>query len=77
MQKPNKRPSWDEYFLNLAKVVRTRADCTRRKVGCLIVKDFRIISSGYNGTPHGVKNCSEGGCRRCKKRDSKEIDWYE
>ena len=73
----NKRPSWDDYFMELAKVVIRRADCTRRKVGALIVKDFRIISTGYNGTPHGIKNCSEGGCARCKKRDSRQIDWYE
>ncbi len=72
-----KRPSWDEYFLHLAKVVRERADCTRRKVGAIIVRDFRIISTGYNGTPHGIKNCSEGGCERCRRRDKKEINWYE
>ena|SRR4030067_114894 len=73
----DKRPSWDEYFMELAEVVKKRADCTRRKVGALIVKDFRIISTGYNGTPHKVKNCSEGGCVRCKRRDNKEINWYE
>jgi dCMP deaminase len=76
MQK-TKRPSWDEYFMELASVVRKRADCTRRVVGVLIVKDFRIISTGYNGTPHGIKNCSEGGCSRCQKRDQGKIDWYE
>ena len=63
--------------MNLAEVVRTRADCTSRKVGAIIVKDFRIISTGYNGTPHKIQNCSEGGCLRCKKRKNKEIDWYE
>ena len=72
-----KRPSWDEYFINLAKVVKTRADCLRRQVGSVIVKDFRIISTGYNGTPHKIKNCSQGGCLRCKKRDKGEINWYE
>jgi dCMP deaminase len=71
------RPSWDEYFMKLAQVVRLRADCTRRKVGALIVKDKRIITTGYNGTPHGIKNCSEGGCERCQKRDQGKIDWYE
>ncbi|MDH7475953.1 MAG: cytidine/deoxycytidylate deaminase family protein [Microgenomates group bacterium] len=71
------RPTWDEYFMKLAKVVRSRADCTRRRVGALIVKDLRIIATGYNGTPHGIKNCSEGGCERCKKRDEGKIDWYE
>jgi len=76
MQK-TKRPSWDEYFMELARVVRKRADCSRRKVGAVIVKDSRIISTGYNGTPHNIKNCSEGGCLRCKKRDAGKIDWYE
>jgi len=75
--KKNKRPSWDEYFMTLAKVVKSRADCTRRKVGAVVVKDFRIISTGYNGTPHNIKNCSEGGCQRCKKRDQGKINWYE
>ena len=71
------RPSWDEYFMMLADVVQRRADCTRRRVGAIIVKDKRIISTGYNGTPHKIKNCSEGGCNRCKRRDKKEIDWFE
>lgn len=71
------RPSWDEYFMMLANVVKMRADCTRRQVGALIVKDYRIISTGYNGTPHNIKNCSEGGCERCKKRDEGKINWYE
>lgn len=75
--KKNKRPSWDEYFMKLAEVVRSRGDCTRRTVGAVIVKDYRIITTGYNGTPHNIKNCSEGGCERCKKRDEGKIDWYE
>lgn len=73
----HKRPSWDEYFMMLADVVRKRADCTRRQVGAIIIKDKRIIATGYNGTPHRIKNCSEGGCSRCKKRDKKEIEWFE
>ncbi|MBI5127209.1 cytidine/deoxycytidylate deaminase family protein [Candidatus Roizmanbacteria bacterium] len=72
-----KKPSWDEYFMKLAEVVKDRADCTRRQVGTVIVRDFRIITTGYNGTPHGIKNCSEGGCVRCKKRDNGEITSYE
>ena len=59
------RPSWDEYFLNVAKVVATRSNCIKRKVAAVIVKDKRIVSTGYNGTPRGVKNCNEGGCPRC------------
>lgn len=67
------KPSWDEYFMNLATVIRSRADCTRRQVGALLVRDFRIISTGYNGTPHKIKNCSEGGCLRCRGRDTGSI----
>lgn len=59
------RPSWDEYFMNIAKVVATRSNCVKRKVAAVIVKDRRIVSTGYNGTPRGVKNCNEGGCARC------------
>ena len=59
------RPSWDEYFMNIAKAVATRSSCSRRKVGAIIVKDRRIITTGYNGTPKGIKNCNEGGCPRC------------
>lgn len=59
------RPSWDEYFMNIAKIVSSRANCIKRKIGAVIVKDKRVISTGYNGTPRGVKNCYEGGCPRC------------
>ncbi len=60
-----KRPDWDEYFMEIAKVVSLRSNCVKRKVAAVIVKDKRIISTGYNGTPRGVKNCNEGGCPRC------------
>lgn len=60
-----KRPSWDEYFMNIAKVVAMRSNCMKRKVAAIIVKDRRVISTGYNGTPRGAKNCNEGGCPRC------------
>ncbi|MBL7684985.1 MAG: AAA family ATPase [Deltaproteobacteria bacterium] len=59
------RPSWDDYFMNIAKMVALRSNCLKRKVAAVIVKDKRIISTGYNGTPRGVKNCNEGGCPRC------------
>ena len=59
------RPDWDSYFMEIAKVVATRANCSRRKVAAVVVADHRIISTGYNGTPRGVKNCFEGGCPRC------------
>jgi dCMP deaminase len=59
------RPSWDEYFMKIAEDASMRSNCVRRKVGALIVKQRNIISTGYNGTPIGVKNCFEGGCSRC------------
>lgn len=59
------RPSWDEYFIEIAKLTSKRSNCVRRRVGCIIVKDTRILSLGYNGTPKGTVNCFEGGCERC------------
>lgn len=59
------RPGWDEYFLGVALMVASRSNCVKRKVGAVIVRDRRIISTGYNGTPRGVRNCNEGGCPRC------------
>ena len=59
------RPEWDQYFIDVAKTVATRSNCIKRKVAAVIVKEKRIISTGYNGTPRGVKNCNEGGCARC------------
>ena len=60
-----RRPGWDEYFMNIAKMVATRSNCVKRKVAAVIVKDLRIIATGYNGTPRGARNCNEGGCPRC------------
>lgn len=59
--------------MQLAEVVKHRSDCLRLNVGAVIVKDKRIIATGYNGTPHGVPNCTEGGCERCKKRQEGKI----
>jgi dCMP deaminase len=61
----SKRPSWDEYFMSIAKVVAMRSNCMKRKVAAIIVRDRRVISTGYNGTPRGARNCNEGGCPRC------------
>lgn len=58
------RPSWDEYFLSIAQLVASRSTCLRRKVGALIVKDQRILATGYNGAPAGLKHCAEVGCLR-------------
>ena len=64
-QEPTKRPDWDEYFMDIAHVVSKRGNCCRRKVAAVIVRDKRIVSTGYNGTPRGIVNCHEGGCPRC------------
>ncbi|HOJ64608.1 MAG TPA: deaminase [Spirochaetota bacterium] len=62
------RPTWDQYFLNIAKAVSTRSSCLRNKVGAVIVRDKDIISTGYNGAPQYQKNCLEiGYCYRNKK----------
>lgn len=58
------RPSWDEYFIKLAHEVATRTTCLRRAVGALIVKDRRILATGYNGVPTGIRHCDEVGCLR-------------
>lgn len=60
-----KRASWDEYFMEIAEIVKTRSTCLRRQVGAVIVKDNRIITTGYNGAPTGLEHCVEtGGCMR-------------
>ena len=59
------RPSWDEYFASITRQVATRSTCLRRKVGAIIVKDKRILATGYNGAPKGVRSCLErGSCLR-------------
>ena len=59
------RPDWDTYFMEIAQVVSLRGNCRRRKLAAVVVADHRIISTGYNGTPRGVRNCCDGGCARC------------
>ena len=58
------RIGWDEYFLQIAEIVKTRATCLRRQVGAVITKDNRILTTGYNGAPSGVPHCLETGCLR-------------
>lgn len=70
-ERASERPDRDSYFLNLAMAVRERADCKGQKVGAVIVLKNHIISTGYNGTPSGMKNCSDGGCHRCANREKK------
>lgn len=57
----NKRPSWDEYFIGMANYVASRATCDRGKSGCVIVRDRRVISTGYVGSPPGLPHCDEVG----------------
>ncbi len=61
-----KRPSWDEYFLEVAALVSKRATCLRRRVGAVLVKDKKILATGYNGAPSGLKHCIDIGCLREK-----------
>ena len=63
-KKSNKRPSWDEYFIDIARLVSKRSTCLRRKVGAIVVKNRRVLATGYNGTPSGITHCSEIGCFR-------------
>ncbi|MBV8637141.1 MAG: cytidine/deoxycytidylate deaminase family protein [Candidatus Eremiobacteraeota bacterium] len=56
------RPGWDEYFMQIARTVATRATCPRLSVGCVLVREHRILTTGYNGAPRGVAHCTEAGC---------------
>ena len=58
------RPTWDEYFMERAELARQRSTCLRRGVGAVIVKDNRVIATGYNGVPKGIRHCEETGCLR-------------
>ncbi|QUL97913.1 MAG: cytidine/deoxycytidylate deaminase family protein [Candidatus Fermentithermobacillus carboniphilus] len=62
----HKRPGWDEYFMQVAEVVARRSTCLRRNIGAVIVKDKRILATGYNGAPTGLAHCTEVGCLREK-----------
>ena len=61
---PRQRPSWDQYFMMMAHLVSTRSTCLRRQVGAVIVKDKRLLATGYNGAPKGLPHCLEIGCLR-------------
>jgi dCMP deaminase len=61
-----KRPSLDQYFMQMAKLASARSTCLRRKTGAVIVKEKHILSTGYNGAPKGLKHCEEVGCLREK-----------
>lgn len=62
----NMRPAWDDYFMQITELVKTRSTCLRRQVGAVIVKEKRILSTGYNGAPTGCTHCITTGCVRQK-----------
>ncbi len=62
----SERPSWDEYFMRIARLISTRSTCLRRQVGAVIVRGQRILSTGYNGAPNKITHCLEIGCLRDK-----------
>jgi dCMP deaminase len=64
---------WDHYYMQIALTVRTRANCTGSQVGAVLVRDNRIISTGFNGTPQGFMNCKDGGCVRCRDRAMRKV----
>jgi len=61
------RPSWDEYFMKITHDVAERSTCLRRHVGAIIVMERRLLSTGYNGGPSGLRHCSETGCLRAER----------
>ncbi|KAL7414264.1 cytidine deaminase-like protein [Mrakia frigida] len=65
------RPSWDNYFMTLASLASLRSNCMKRRVGAILVREKRIVSTGYNGTPRGMRNCNEGGCGRCNRGEAR------
>lgn len=58
------RPSWDRYFMDIVELVSMRSTCLRRRVGAILVRDRRILATGYNGAPSGIMHCAERGCLR-------------
>ena len=58
------RPSWDEYFMDITRLVARRSTCLRRQVGAVMVKEKNILATGYNGTPTGITHCDVTGCLR-------------
>ena len=64
MPEKNKRPDWTEYFMDITRLVARRSTCIRRQVGAIVVKDKRILATGYNGVPTGLAHCEDTGCIR-------------
>ncbi|KIY67207.1 hypothetical protein CYLTODRAFT_397583 [Cylindrobasidium torrendii FP15055 ss-10] len=61
------RPNWDTYFMTLASLAAQRSNCMKRRVGAIVVRDNRVVATGYNGTPRHLKNCNDGGCSHCNR----------
>src|SRR3972149_12033172 len=74
MNKSFERPTWYEYFMLQAELAKLRSNCMTRHVGAVIVRNHRQIATGYNGTPPGIKNCFEGGGKRCQLRMEGKIE---
>jgi dCMP deaminase len=66
MEKIRTRPDWETYFMDITKLVAKRSTCLRRSVGAVVVKDKRILATGYNGAPMGTRHCLDIGCLREK-----------
>lgn len=64
MSEEKQRPSWDTYFMDMLEIVKTRSTCIRRQVGALIVKNNRVLATGYNGAPSGISHCTKETCLR-------------
>jgi dCMP deaminase len=62
------RPTWEEYFMEITRLVAKRATCLRRQVGAVLVMDKRLLATGYNGAPSGLAHCLEVGCLREEKQ---------
>lgn len=76
------RPSWDNYFMEIASIVATRSTCDRAQVGCVLVRDKAILSTGYNGAPSGLEHCDDAGhlmedghCVRTVHSEANAILW--
>ena len=74
VSKSFERPNWDEYFMLQAELAKLRSNCMTRQVGAVIVRKNRQLATGYNGTPPGIKNCFDGGCKRCQLRMEGKIE---
>ncbi len=72
------RPSWDDYFIEIAKLVASRATCPRLHVGCVLVSNKRIVATGYNGSAPGTPHCEDVGClivdNHCKRTNHAEFN---